>query len=79
MADDIARSICVRCNESEISGRFGPSNGCWRVGLVRVLVDEISSVLHRIGDNPRDETMGGNGSSRGKDAHCGGLHHGRHF
>jgi hypothetical protein len=50
VADDVAGGESRWSDETEISGRFSPSDDCWWRGRVWVLVDEITPKAGRLLD-----------------------------
>jgi hypothetical protein len=67
MTDDVRRGVRRAVNETQVGSSFGPTNGLGRAARVRVLRNEISTVIGAINHSTGHVTMTGDQSGRAED------------
>lgn len=64
VADDVGVGVAVGLDEAQVRGLLRPSDNIRGAGVVRVVVDQVSSVVRAVGDDSLDEAVG-RGHGRG--------------
>jgi hypothetical protein len=67
VTDDVRRGIRRTINVAQVGGSVGPGNGLGRVALVRILSNQISTIIGTVNNGARHVTVASDQSGRAED------------